>query len=273
MTAPNEPTLNYGLRYARLYALNADSTPAATNTTPYEGVQIKGSTAFDLTFPEPRKITGLGEDSVTAVAYLPPNESVSGKLTVEADDPALAALITLNKVRTLGEASLIVAASSNQGFEPVMGLILSQAARGLTTGKNYWRSYILPSAMLVMQEGGMNADKSQVTYSIAPNVVSAHLWGEAIDDADEGAVSAQVVKLWSNHIPVVTSFVGTGTEDEFSFPVNAPSASTYATSTIVYVDGVKVPGADVAITATKITFDAGKEPALNARVDVFRELA
>jgi hypothetical protein len=272
MTAPTEPTLNYGLRFARLYALNTSGTPAAANTTPYEGLQIKGSTAFELTVPEPRKITGNGEDGVTQVVYLPPLEGTSGTLTQEATDPNVASFLDDTTVRTLGEATLMGGATNKQGFEPQVALILTQAARGLTTGKNYWHSYFLPSAQVVKMPGGMTADKANTRYSIAPNVVSAHLWGEPFVEGTDGYLSAQFVETWTNNRPVVTSFVGTGTEDEFTFPVATPSASTYATSTIVFVNGTKVPDADVTITATKITFDGGKEPALNARVDVFREL-
>jgi hypothetical protein len=236
----------------------------------YEGTQIKGSVAFEVTFPEPRKITGLGEDSVTAVAYLPPNESVSAKLNVEADDPALADITTGDKIRTLGDSTLMVAASSNQGFEPNVGMILSQACRGLTTGGQFWRNYILPSAMVVKQDGGMNAEKSMTVYNIAPNVVSNHLWGETMTDAVEGAVSSQLVKVWSNHPLIQTSFYGNGVDTEFPFPANTPSAASYATSTVVFVDGVKQT-AGYTVTATKVTFTVA--PAKGKWIDVYRELA
>ena len=251
----------------------SDLTTAAFNDATetvlaYEGWQIKGSVAFEVTFPDPRKITGLGEDSVTAVAYLPPNESVSAKLNVEADDPTVTASITGDGVRTLGDSTLMVAASSNQGFEPNGGLILSQACRGLTTGGQFWRNYIIPSAMLVKQEGGMTADKSMTTYNIAPNVVSAHLWGETITEAEENAVSTQLVKVWSNHPLRLTSFMGNGTATIFPFPANSPSASTYETSTVVFVDGVKQT-AGYTVSATAVTFTIA--PAKYKRIDVYRE--
>ncbi len=270
MTAPNEPTLNYGLRFARLYKLNASGTPAAENTTAYEGLQIKGSTAFELTVPEPRKITGNGEDGVTQVVYLPPLEGTSGTLTQEATDPDVAAFLDDTKVRTLGDATLMGGATNKQGFEPQVGMLLTQAARGLVSGKNYWHSYILPSAQVVKMPGGMTADKAATRHSIAPNVCSAHLWGETFTDTDDGYEQSQFVEVWTNYRPVVTSFLADGVEDEFLFPTGTPSAATYATSTVVFVDGVKQT-AGVTITATKITFAVA--PTAGKRIDVLRELA
>jgi hypothetical protein len=271
MTAPNEPTMNFGLRFARVYELNASGTPAADNTTAYEGLQIKGSTAFDLTVPEPRKITGNGEDGVTQVAYLPPLEGTSGTLNQEATDPNVAAFLDSTKVRTLGDATLMGGATNKQGFEPQVALILSQAARGLDTGSQYWHSYILPSAQVVKMPGGMAGDKSVTRYAIAPNVCSNHLWGEAFTEADDGYTESQFTELWTNSRPVVTSFLADGTEDEFVFPATLPSAASYATSTVVYVNGVKRT-ANVTITATKITFTVSI-PTANSRIDIFRELA
>lgn len=272
MTAPNEPTLNFGLRYARVYALNESGTPAAISTTAYEGLQIKGSTAFELTVPEPRKITGLGEDSVTQIAYLPPIDGMSGTLTQEATDFDVAAYLDNTKVRTLGEAKIMGIATNRQGFEPQVGLLLYQAARGLITGSKYWHTYIIPSAQVIKMPGGMGADKSQTRYVIAPNVVSSHLWGETFTENADGYLTSQVVELWTNNPVILTSFVGNGTEDEFVFPVGTPSASSYATSTAVFVDGVHVT-TNITMAATKVTFAGGYEPDNNARIAIFRELA
>jgi len=107
MTAPNERTLNYGLRYACVFELNDIGTPKGVDQTAYEGMQFQGSTAFELTLPDSRKITGLGEDGITQVVYLPPTEGASGTLNVEAADPTLAALLDATKVATVGEMTVI----------------------------------------------------------------------------------------------------------------------------------------------------------------------
>lgn len=266
MTAPNEPFLPYGFRFVRLYELDNNGMPAATGTTPYEGVQIKGATAFELTVAEPRKFTGLGEDGITAVVYLPPTEGITGVLNVDADDPDISAIITGNAVRTLGDANLSVVGSSNQGFEPVVGLMLSQAMRGLNTGKQYWRTYILPAATLIMRDGGMTAEKSSTSYSIAPSVVTRHLHGETMIEAEEGAVSAQAIKVWSNNPLRYTAFVGNGLATEFSFPSN--SASNYSTATLVFVNGARVTSG-ITITPTGVTFSTAPDD--GDKIVVWRE--
>ena len=272
MTAPNEPTLHYGTRFVQMLALNSSGTPAANSTTPYEGIQIKGSVAFDLTIPEPRKITGNGEDGVTQVVFLPPLEGAAGVVRAEAGDPDVSALVDNTKVRTLGGATIVGMATNQQGYEPRLGLICRQAARGLISGANYWHTYILPSAQVVRQGTGMGAEKSTTNYSVAPNVCSAHLWGETMTVLADGYTSTQVVELWTYNPVVITSFVGNGTEDEFVFPAAAPSASTYATTTLVFVNGTQVT-TNITITATKVTFGTGHEPALGARIDIVREIA
>ena len=268
MSAPTEKTLNYGLRFANVYELNASGTPKASATTWYEGYQFRGSTAFELTVPDARKITGLGEDGITQVVFLPPQEGVTGNLNVEAADPALAALLDGTKVATIGEASWIGLGTDKQGFEPQVGLLLYQAARGLVTGKSYWHSFIVPSAQVVRKSGGMSADKAVTTYQVAPNRTTKHLWGVSFSNATEGYLSGQVVEAWSNYPLRIASFLGDNVVVEFLFPVDTPAIQT--TGIKVFVDGVAVT-VGLTLATTKVTFTAA--PAVGARIDILREVA
>lgn len=267
MTAPTEKTLNYGLRFANVYELNVSGTPKAIATTYYEGYQFKGSTAFDLTVPDARKITGLGEDGVTQVVFLPPQEGVTGNLNVEAADPTLAAILDGTKVATIGEMSLVGLGTDKQGFEPQVALLLYQAARGLVTGKTYWHSFIIPSAQIVRKSGGMNADKAVTIYQIAPNRTTKHLWGVSFANATEGYLSGQVIEAWSNYPIRIASFLGDNTEDEFLFPVDTPAVATGGIK--VFVDGVAVT-TNITLATTKVTFATA--PAASARIDILREI-
>jgi len=268
MTAPTEKTLNYGLRFANVYELNASGTPKASATTYYEGYQFKGSTAFDLTVPDARKLTGLGEDGITQVVFLPPQEGATGNLNVEAADPVLAALLDGTKVASVGEMSMIGIGTDKQGFEPQVGLLLYQAARGLVTGKTYWHSFIIPSAQIVRKSGGMTADKAVSIYQIAPNRTTKHLWGVSFANATEGFLSGQVIEAWSNYPIRIASFLGDNTVVEFLFPVDTPAIQT--TGIKVFVDDVAVT-TGLTLATTKVTFTAA--PALGARIDIIREVA
>ncbi len=268
MTAPTEKTLNIGLRYACVFELDSDGYPAASDETAYEGSQFKGSTAFELNFPDARKITGLGEDGITQVAYLPPQEGVDGRLNVEAADPTIIALLDGTLVRTVGEFSLVGAATDQQGFEPNVGLLLYQMAVGLETGKKYWHSYILPSARAIHKPNSMSGDKNPSTYQIAPNRVSQHLWGEAFSLLTDGFESSQIVRMWSNYPPRLAAFLGDGATVLFSFPTAYPAVST---------DGIKVWKNGVEVTSgitkavTGVTFTTA--PASGNVIVVLREIA
>jgi hypothetical protein len=260
--------MNYGLRRVDVIELNSSDTPAAVSTTAYEGMQVKGSTAYEVTMPDPRKITGLGEDGITTVVFLPPQEGASAVLRTDSADPNLAAVLDGTKVAALGEMTMIGMATDRQGFEPRVALIMYQAARGLTTGRTYWHTYISPSAQVVRKSGGMIGDKVPTIYNVAPNRVSKHLWGPAFTMATEGYLSTQFIEIWSNYPIRIASFVADGTAVDFTFPVNFPAVSTAGIK--VYVNDVEVT-TGITKATTKVTFAVA--PTATNRVDIIREVA
>ena len=268
MAAPNEPIIHIGLRRVDVFGLNANNTPAGTGATAYEGKFVKGSTAFDLTAPDTRKITGLGEDGITGVFFLPPNEGASAVLHSDNSDPDLAVLLDGTKVNTLGEFTMVGMATDRQGFEPQVALMMYQMAVGLTTGKNYWHTYIAPSAKVIRKAAGMLGDKAPLTYNVAPTRVNHHLWGVPFTMAVDGYLSTQFVELWSNYQIRLAAYVGDGTVVDFSFPVNFPAVAT--TGIKVFVDDVEVTTGITKLT-TKVTFTTA--PALAARIVILREIA
>ena len=268
MTAPTEKTLDYGLRYVIAYGLNSDGTPAATSTTAYEGLQAQGAVAFDLTVPDARKITGLGEDGVTQVAFLPPSESVEAALNVEASDVTLMAMLDGISVASTGEMSHIGIATDRQGYEPQIGMMLYQAARGLDTGATYWHTYIIPSAQVVRKPHSMNADKGTVVYQVAPNRVAAHLWGVPFSTSTDGFTAAQMIEGWSNYPQKIVAYLGDGTTTDFTFPTAHQAAQT-AGITVVVDDVEQTSG--VTVATDKVTFSSA--PASGARIVVIYEYA
>lgn len=269
MTAPTERTMNYGLRYAVVYELNANGTPKGVNhTAAYEGLQFQGSTAFELNIPDARKLTGLGEDGITQVVFLPPQEGADGVLNVEGADPALIALLDGTKAETIGEVTAMGGATNRQGFEPQVGLMLYQASRGLVSGSVYWRTIFIPSAQVVRKPGSMTAEKSVTQYQVALNRVSKHLWGVAFSNVNNGFTQAQFIEAWSHHPLRLASFVGNNSAVEFPFPADMPAVRTDGIK--VWVDGVLV-SAGLTLALDKVTF--GTAPAAAARIDILREVA
>ncbi len=267
MTAPTEKIMHYGLRHVRVIGLNTSGTPAATGTSAYEGLQIKGSTAFDLTLPDSRKLTGLGEDGITQVVYLPPLEGADARLSVEGTDPAVATLLDNTLIATVGEMSVIGLATDRQGFEPQVALHLYQAARGLDTGKVYWHNYFIPSAQVVRKAPSMNGDKAITIYQVAPNRVNKHLWGPSFSMLTEGFLSAQVVEGWSNYPVRIAAFLADGVEDVFTFPTEFPAVQTAGIN--VYVDDVLTT---VGITKATSGVTFASVPTASKRIVTIREI-
>ncbi|MCX6057740.1 MAG: hypothetical protein NTW69_06285 [Chloroflexi bacterium] len=268
MAAPTERTLNYGLRFASIFALNTNGTPAGTNATAYEGIQVAGSTAFELNVPDARKLSGLGEDGVTQVVYLPPNEGADGKLNVEAADPTLAALLDGTLVSSVGEMSIVGIGTDKQGFEPKVGMMLYQAARGLLTGSIYWHTFFIPSAQVIRKSPGMTSDKGVTTYQIAPNKTTKHLWGPSFANGTEGFLVAQILEAWSNNPYRVAGFKGTGAAVDFNFPTDYPAVQTSGIK--VYKNGTVV-SSGITLATTKVTFAVA--PLITDEITILREVA
>lgn len=269
MTAPTEKAMNYGLRFVEIFELNpSDNSIKGTGLEAYDGYQIRGSTTYEMNVPDSRTITGLGEDGVTVVVALPPQDAVTGTLTVEAADPVLAALIDGTKLETVGEVTLAGLGTDKQGFEPTVGMMLSQAAKGLVSGKTYWHTYFIPSTAVIRKGSGMGAEKATTKYQILPNRVSKHLWGTALSIADNGYESTQVLEAWSNYPLKISAFVADGTAVDFPFPANAKAVQT--TGIVVYKNDVKVT-TGLTLAVDKVTFSSA--PTAGDRIVILREVA
>lgn len=263
MPAPTGPTMDYGLREVIVYELNDELTPAATGPTAYEGYKMRGATAYEFTPPDSREIVGLGEDGITQVAFLPPNETAKATLNADASDPTLAAKVDGTLVRTIGNASLVGGATDKQGEEPSVGVLLRQASRDLATGKAYWHHYILPSVQMFRKGSGMADGKAVTKYQIACNRVSAHLWGEPFTEVLDGYENSQYVEMWSDKPGMISSFLADGTATEFPFG----SASYSTTGMSVFADRIKVTSG-LTLATTKITFAVA--PTAGTWIDVLR---
>jgi hypothetical protein len=256
--------LPVGMRYAVLFALNASGSPAATNTTAYEGLQIVGARAFDLTIPDSRKITHVGDDRPLAVDYLPPTEGVSAELRVARNDYDVYAALTGTTVITVGESKAIGISTSKQGFEPQVGLMLFQQALD-DDGTRHWRSFILPKATVYPHPNGMNDNPSEHRFLVSPAVVEKHLWEKAFAAATEGYTDAQLLEFMTRYKPKIVAFVTATATTSLSLPASYPAADTAKVA--IWVDGV----AQTAWTVATDAISTGTAPGNNKRVVVFYE--
>ena len=266
MSATSGKQLSVGLRYAVAFALNSNGTPAASSTSVYEGVQFEGAKAYELTFPESRRITHVGDDRVQAVDYLPPTESVAGKLQTAKNNFTLDALLTGVDVATIGEAKIVARATDQQGFEPQFGLLLYQQSLDAASRLRRWRFHILPIAKAIPQSSGMGDQAAVFDYQIAPTPTNYHLWGTALALNTEGATEAVVIEGMSEGKPNIVAWLGNGTEDEFLFPTSKPAIDVAKVA--VWKNGTLV-SSGLTVATTGITFTVA--PSNNDRIVAFYE--
>lgn len=245
MAAPLGKSFPVGMKHVRVYALESHGLPAATSTTVYEGLQIEGAQAFNLEIPDSRRITHTGDDRVLAQDILPRQEPTSGTLTTAINPHAVYAVMSSTKQATVGEASVIGYATSQQGSEPVLSMLCYQQAKEYGTGLRTWRSYMIPSTQAVIRPNSMTADKQEFTYDLIPSAVNHHLWGLGFAAGVEGFTEAEIVETQTFNIPHVVSWLGDNTETEFDFAAARQAVSTAKINAIILVDAATGVAADI----------------------------
>jgi hypothetical protein len=269
MTAPSGIQLAVGTRYACVFELDTTyGTPKATNTTAYMGVSFQGPKAFALTVSEPRKIAHVGGDRLLAMDFLPTLEPSTAELRVPHDNQVLDALLTdVTRVTSIGEASMLATQTDKQGYEPTVALLLYQQSVDSASRLRRWRSFLIPRCRIIPLPGGMGDNPEDTRYMVAITPTTQHVWGTAMTEAKDGAIEAQIIRMMTEGLPRIATFIGDNTEDEFLFPVDQPALS--AAKVWVWVNDVEVTAA-ITKTTTKVTFTT--PPAASARVVIFYEM-
>src|SRR5690242_15552048 len=175
MTTASGKQLAVGIRRAVIFELNTSGYPAATGSTAYEGIEVAGPKAFNLTVPDARKITHVGNDRVLALDYLPPTEGVSGELRVASNDMVAKAAVADVNTFTVGEATLMPWATDQQGFEVDAGLLCFQQSLDTITKSRRWKFYIIPKARLIPMPASMDENPAEDRYVVGPNPTTKHL--------------------------------------------------------------------------------------------------
>lgn len=270
MTAVTPKNFAVGARRVVFFALNSNGSPAATNTSPYNGVQMVGVQDVNLTIPAPQKITHLGDDRPLAIDYLPAKEAMSGEMTLSQEDQSIYALMTGTNAVVTGEASLVGLKTSQQGNEPQVGMITIQQALDASGARN-WRWFLMPKVILYPAPGSMNDKGAVHKWTISPAIVTNHLWETAFDSATEGFLSAQGLIGQSAYIPNLVAWLAATATTQFAMPANEPAINT--AKMVVTINGA-APGTAVGTVTkatTQITFQTA--PGNLARVVCFYEHA
>lgn len=255
-----EPFVGFGTRKGIVYELDQYGLPLGTydasdnpTTAPYTGLEIYGIRSFEVSYPEPRRIPHFNGDRVELVQQFPSLEASAGTIVVDGNDLNLASVLANVKKSTISGMELMPHLSDQQGNEPNVGLLVYQAAKK-STGVTGWHFQFIQSTSMIPRPGPYGDSNYETRYALAPNAVTAHLWGFALSLAADGAESAGIIDGFSLNPPRITTWIADGVEDEFLFATDQqPPDNTYK----VYkaINGVVTEvTSGLTKTTTKITF-------------------
>lgn len=255
MTTPSGNQLAVGARSGFLFELDANGFPAASSTSVYEGLEIKGLKAADLNVPNPRVITHAGNDRVLANDFLPSLEPITGEIRAANLGMSLNSKITNVKTYQVGDMEFMPWGTDQQGSEIDVALLVFQQSLDTVLKLRRWRTIIAPKVRAVPLASGMNENPNEQRYSIVSNPTSKNLWGTTIEVATEGATEAAFLEGMATYRPNLVAWKADGTEDEFLFPTAKPARDFTTPKIAVWDNGTLVAGGDMTLIATKITFD------------------
>jgi hypothetical protein len=240
MTAVSGKYLGLGARRAWVFPLNASGSPNATvaANAVYEGLRLTGVQSFTPNFPGARPTTHVGDDIPLAIDYLPPTESASATMTIARLDLDIIAALTSQNVITLDEKQHIGLATSELGLEPQVALFTYQQALD-ETGARVWRWYLMPRAILYVAPQGFQDGAASHNVTIAPMVVTKHLWEVTMAAGVEGYTSTQMIMGISKYRPRIVAWLAAGASGDFLFPTVALAADFATPKVSVWNNGVK----------------------------------
>jgi len=242
-----------GFRGGRIYELNAAGRiKGNSSTVPYMGIPIVGGKILNLTIPKQRRLNHIDADRVAAADFLPPTEAASAVINVGADNMGIDSVLTANKTRAVGEALSIGSLTSNQGFEPLVGLWMYQESLDAHSRLRRWRNFLVPRAKLIPMDAGMADREVDGTYDVLFTPSEVDLFGVPLTITADNETDEQYRRLMSEGVLAMAAWIGDGTVTEFTFPVGYTPAKTIG-KVAVFVDGIlKTTG--ITVTTTDVTF-------------------
>jgi hypothetical protein len=257
MTAPNTTRAGVGVRKLQIFALDANGLPDAPSTAAYEGINVSAVRNVNVTDPAPRIVVVFGDDKPQIVDILPATEPITAEMTVsKLNDLVDAAVQGGPQSFTVGEMKMYPIRTNHSGDESQIGVVVYQQAidadRDSPTnyGKRYWNAYIFPRAWLFPHAVPFDENPTAQVYTVQPQYFMKHLWGTTLEEATEGAVDAQAIRVVSEYKPHFVAFRGDGSTTAFTLATNAQSTAKMK----VWVGGVLQVIASAAVTTSAITF-------------------
>jgi len=259
-----------GFRQGRVYEIDqvTGRLKGNSSTVPYMGYNFTGNKAWGLTIPKQRRINHIDADRVGAADFLPPTEAASGNIAVGADNQVIDAILTGNSRVQIGEASMIADLSSNQGFEPLIALLLWQQSLDSVSRLRAWRSFLIPRAKAIPMPSGFGDREIDGAYDVLMTPSSVNIFGASLSTSIDGATDAQLFRAMTAGRPAIAAWIGDGVVVDFVFPTTGYSPARSIASVAVYKNGVLVTSG-ITVTTLKVTFAVA--PAVDDDICIFWE--
>lgn len=226
MTTPSGNQLAVGARKGYVFALNSAGLPAAPDTSPYEGLEIRGLKAADLQIPDPRVIQHGGNDRLLATDFLPSMEAITGEIrTANLGQELNATLSNVNQF-AVGEINFVPWGTDQQGSEIDIGFLIFQQSLDTDTKIRRWRNIVAPRVRAIPILSGMNEQPAEQRLRVVASPTSKHLWGTSLVVGTEGATEMTFAEGMSEYKPKLVAWKADGTEDNFLFPAAFQAQST-----------------------------------------------
>ena len=229
MTAPAGKQFGIGFRHINFFELNSNLLPqgasdSASDTAGYEGLQYVSARGLTIAYPKPRTIVQPGDDRVEALQVLPPNsEAMTAELHVGMSDFDIISMLMGTKVAEIGTSKIIPLATNKQGLEPYVGILAYRQSDDWPIGNHTWEWYMFPYARAIHMPASFAETPQDVIFNIVPQFVTKNLWGEALTEATNGAISDQGIQGVSMGRPKLISWMGDGSKISFPFPTDFPA--------------------------------------------------
>ena len=265
-----------GFRFGLAYELNtAGRLKGLSAVSAYQGLPFVGGKAWNLTIPKQRRINHMNADRVGAADFLPPSEAASGTIVVSADNQQMDAILTNNKQVIIGQASTQAMLSSQQGFEPLIALLLWQQSLDSVSRLRAWRSFLVPRAKAIPLGSGFADREVDGTYDVLMTPSSTNIFGAALTALTDGATDTQLFRAMTAGRPAICAWIGDGYTVDFVFPTGSdPLAPIVQSPTIdvnsvtVWKNGVKL---STGFTVTTLKVTLGVAPLVTDDINIFWE--
>lgn len=248
--------------------------PSASSTSAYEGVQVVGARAFNVTDPGPRRISHYGDDHVLDVDSLPPTEGLSAEVRTARVDYAADAIFTGIATGTVGEALERSFGHDKEGEEAQVGLLMyQQSLDGSATANKGERRYsasIFSKALVRRRPRNMGESTEETVYDVTPQIVTQRLWGDALEAATDGYAQAQMFEYMTEDKPHVVAWQqdGGAVTTEFLFPTDKPAAAVGKVHVVTVNGTVDTPTTTL---TTALQWNTTDKPAADAIITCFYE--